>query len=452
MAADKRATPDSGERRAPARMLVWIARAVRFGLLLPAAFCILQLAAAELEYRQDTPFALARAASIGKTEYRERLATLQPERAQNILRKAVQLDPFASSAWVSLGLAEEQSTDPSAGLSAARRSLETAFFVDHQYAPAWALANFCFRHEDAGCFWRAETRALLRAPSLADPNATNLGDVQPLLELARRMEPSPATLIDRLTNSRVAPGDSVAEGPVQIFHTQIERALLNDLIVAKQWDDAAIVALRLSAEQTAAGAIAQDRPRLDDLVDRLLAAQRLPQAVDVWNSYSGFTALDPSRGLMFTNGDFSTQPRQSGFDWRFAEGSPRDIAPLWKPLLLEFRFHEQRLAADASDEFLLLEQRLPLRPGKFRLRFAYSTHNLSPSTGIHWEVLQPRANSHAADRSASLESAEDWREGQCTFSVSASQIAPLRLIYHREPGAPRAWGSLFLRHLRWEAL
>jgi len=468
---------------------------VRLGLLVPAVFCILRLAAAEIEYSRATPESVARAISIGKTEYRERLAELQPARAGTILRQATAADPLSAAAWIRLGLAEEQRETPGKTSDfPARRALETAFRVDRQYAPAWALANYCLRHDDRACFWRAEFRAAVRAPQLADPKATNLGDLQPLLELARRMEPAPEALLEHFNPS----AGSATEAPPAAFSAQLERAYLDDLIVLERWDDATTVALRIASHPvdhnpgagTSDGKKAgigdgkkggkkedDDNARLDDVVNRLIAAGSARNAVAVWNRYSGFAPLDPARGVLLTNGDFATNPRQSGFDWRLrfnTMGAVAGIEPVWKPSVMEFRF-----AGSEPEQGLLAEQWVPLAGGSFRLRFEYSTRNLAGPTGIRWEALdrahdrtrdaRPSVNpslDHARERlleptpEPSLDPSMDWRPAQWVFSApgarkprtGSASVVPLRLIYRREPGRARAQGAFLLRHVRLEVL
>jgi hypothetical protein len=96
-----------------------------------------------------------------------------------------------------------------------------------------------------------------------------------------------------------------------------------------------------------------------------------------------------------------------------------------------------------------MEQRLPLRAGKYQLRFEYSTRDLTKPMGIRWDVEGARA---ASDLGVSLPPSEQWREASCAFSITAAGIAPLRLLYRREPGAERARGTFFVRHVRWEVL
>ena len=494
----------------------WALTALRLGLMVSAAFGVLRLAGAELEFRRDTPPAVLRAASIGNSEYLRRLAELEPERARDVLRAATGADPRAAAVWIALGLSEERWTENrlaeergvekhgvekrapkkqpgenagatpgrSGDFGRARKALEMAFRLDRQYAPAWALANFCFRRADQECFWRAALRAAAHAPGVADISgpggnvAANLLDLRPLLDLAERMEPSPAALLDRLEiTQETAPEETMPEGTTALRGAHLEKAYLDDLINQNRWqnrwEDATIVARRLASRHAAANTAC-----LDDFVNRLIAAGRGAAAVGLWNDYAGFAALEPARGLSLTNGDFASAPREAGFDWRLGlnargavSGAGRQasgaIEPRWKPELVEFHFPggepeqaalaehqlaEHLLAEHQLIEHLLAEQWLPLRAGSFRLRFEYSTRDLPSPTGIRWEFASPKNAVEFRAEAPPLEPSEPWRDGQWKFSADGRGPAPLRLMYRREPGTEQARGVFLIRHVRLEIL
>ena len=524
---------------------------MRLALLASAAFGVLALGTAEVEFRRDTPEAVRCAASLGASRYDVRLAEFEPERARDILRKALRADPRAASVWISLGLleervAEENSRTASArkkrmpegsragmgapaqrdarnrakydhfeGFRGAREAFETAYRVDGQYAPAWALANFCFRRGDQDCFWRAASRAVARAPLWASAPADgvfSLTDLGPIVDLASRMDSSPIRVLDRLAGgiadvgrpamwgtilqrnisettlgaifavSAAPPGASDAypgrlpyATPVSII-APLERAYLDELIDNERigqsrWDDAEMVARRVSGELVRSGEpdalqtpsrarqAAADTARLDDFVTRLIDAGRPQAAVDLWNEYAGFAPLSPDRGFSLTNGDFARQPRNTGFDWRLHFGPPflggdrrsasaneagasDGIATLWTPSQLEFRFSGGEL-----EQCQLAEQWLPLVPRSYRLRFEYETRDLPSPTGFHWEI----GDRYASNSATTLVAAADWRAAQWDFS-GVERLAPLRLVYRRAPGTVRGRGSFLVRHVRLEVL
>jgi hypothetical protein len=125
--------------------------------------------------------------------------------------------PRSSAAWIAIGLAAEES----GSVDAAEHALLEAARIDHQYVPAWTLANFYFRRADPAHFWPwAQIAARLAYDDLA-----------PLLQLADALDPDPAHLLDRL-------GDTPA----------LHRAYLDFLIGRNRLDAAQIVARRMEGE------------------------------------------------------------------------------------------------------------------------------------------------------------------------------------------------------------
>jgi hypothetical protein len=499
--------------------------ALQLLLIVSAAFGAVVLGAAEIEFRRDLPYTVRLAASLGNSRYDERLAELEPEHGRDVLREALLADPRASSLWISLGLMEERATEENSrekrllekalaernrpahritekpvpedvfgDFRAARFAFESAFRLDQQYAPAWALANFCVRRGDQDCFWRAASRALARAPVWAAASAEsfpNLTDLRPLLDLASRMEPSPVGVLDRLESGvagEARPPDPISSlratlwtSPNAPYATAasvaapLERAYLDDLIGKSQWEEGETVARRIASELTrtelagaegarrgvpdyvcqetprAASLDASDTARMDDFVTRLIGVGRAPAAVRMWNEYAGFRALDPSRGLSLTNGDFRREPRNTAFDWRLRSESaaserPRrvfdGIEPLWTPSQLEFRF-----SGDEPEQSQLAEQWLPLVQQSYRFTFEYQTRAMPSPSGIRWEIAagQPLANA------PSLEPSTGWQTAQWNFR-GVEGATPLRLVYRRAPGTMRARGSFFLRRVRLDFL
>ena len=141
-----------------------------------------------------------------------------------------------SLSWIALGLAAERTRD----LAQAAQYFAEAEKVDRRYLPAWSSANFYFRHGDAGKFWHAAARA----------SAMIYDDPRPLIDLADRMEPDPAMVLDRLHATPL-----------------IERAYLDFLIGKQRWNAAAAVASRMLARGDPA-----DAGRLQDFRERRRAA------------------------------------------------------------------------------------------------------------------------------------------------------------------------------------
>jgi len=108
--------------------------------------------------------------------------------------------------------------------------------VDHQYVPAWTLANFYFRRGDPANFWPWAQKAAART----------FDDYRPLLRLADVLEPSPREVAIRL-----------GSGPPLL------RAYLDVLIGAGRLDAAQEIAALLNLHHDPS-----DVARLADLADR----------------------------------------------------------------------------------------------------------------------------------------------------------------------------------------
>lgn len=115
----------------------------------------------------------------------ENLAAQRPEQRIAALTEAYLLHPRDTSISLQLGIELERLGD---GASAEAILLQAARF-DHQYQPAWTLANFYFRQDDQDRFWIWATRA-----------ASISYDVRPLLRLAEVWAPEPQLLIHHLGN------------------------------------------------------------------------------------------------------------------------------------------------------------------------------------------------------------------------------------------------------------
>jgi tetratricopeptide (TPR) repeat protein len=231
-----------------------------------AAFCLLAawtvlLGAAEALARQDTARAIQQAIAIqsgpwtlhaGPAEsHLERLAELDPAGPVPALRAAVQMHPRLSWAWIALGLEAEHAGD----LAAAEAALVQAARWDHQYLPAWTLANYYFRRGNREAFWPWARQAASRT----------YDDFRPLLRLCDALEPDPVLVLDRLN-----------AGSLTSRH-RMAGAYLDLLMAAARWSAAEQVAGSLDAAHDA-----QDRRRVADLARRELQAGRTCQICEAW--------------------------------------------------------------------------------------------------------------------------------------------------------------------------
>ena len=162
----------------------------------------------------------------------DRSATLHPEQRIRILHQALRIHPRNTAASLRLGLELERSGD----LGLAEQVLVEAARFDHQYLPAWTLANFYFRRKNPGPFWLWSSRA-----------AGLTADLRPLLRLANVWAPEPSVLVARL-------GD----------RPELLRPYLDLLIVDGRFEHAQLVAGLLGAHHDPA-----DLPRFDALHARL---------------------------------------------------------------------------------------------------------------------------------------------------------------------------------------
>ncbi|MEQ1884624.1 MAG: tetratricopeptide repeat protein [Bryobacteraceae bacterium] len=353
-------------------------------------------------YSTDT---MRMAVAVGDAGLLERWAELAREQSQTndahqALVFASRLNPRSAKAWSGLGFEAEHSGQ----LALAREYFEKAFAVDRQYQPAWTLANFCFRQSDAGCFWRAAKRAAqVAAPGMA------LSELSALLRLADAAASSPEDALGRLDGG-----------------ARIERTYLDHLIGARRLTDALVVAHRLAQSQRP-----EDQARLDDFVNRLMEANRvngapkITAAVGIWNASGRYAPLDPEHGLSLTNGDFASEPRNTGFDWHLPLAS--GLSGLWTPGEIFLQASEQAFRAGQPAAFDLLSQTLPLEAGKYRLRAEYLAESSSAvrhPPELRWEL--------DAAASTPLVSGAGWREAQFEFRAPSSALYLLRLRCQRE--------------------
>jgi hypothetical protein len=383
-------------KKVPAFVLS-LAGALLFGW---AALAAIRLALAETIFREDTPETVKRALAMQganpSAAFEERLAELDPADARATLERAVAINARCSSAWISLGMLEDSAGDS----ASAERCLLRAARIDHQYLPAWTLANFYFRRGNRDLFWEWVSRAA----------ALTYDEFPPLLRLCDQFEPDPARMLAHLGGVR-----------------RLRPPYLAFLIGENRLDAAQQVARRMSEDRA-------NDPYLINLADRQLGAGNTDAAIELWNVASGFGPIGPSAGSILTNGNLARVPLNLGFDWRL--GQAEGVASNWRPSELIFT-----LSGSQPETCVLLEQTICLVPGHFRLRFDYMTRG-ALSAGIRWSLDRVEG--------PVVEPCERWREGE--FEVPRMRgLAHLKLFYRREPGTTRAEGRLEIRNLRLEA-
>ena len=354
----------------------------------------------------------------GNAEYWLRLANIREAAGEvpgDAVERALAANAQNAELWVRVGLRAEMDGD----LARAERCLLRAAHVSRLYEPAWTLANYYFRRDNAAEFWRWVRRAAERS----------YGDRRALFHLAWEM---------------AADGETVA------------RAIPPGGVVACQYLDYLLERNRLDAAQAAAGrlcehAVAEDRDALLRYVNRMLEVGRRDAALAAWNALCGrglmpYEALDAAQGKMLTNGHFTRAPLDAGFDWRMPQ--PAGVSTAWseKPPYLRISFSGKQ-----PERCEVLAQVAPVVAGRsYRLRFDYQTRGIQAETGLRWKIYGAAAEGDLPVRAPQL-SSEEWKTESAWFTAPAGTgWIRLALIYERMPGTTRIEGAVTLRAIALE--
>jgi hypothetical protein len=265
----------------------------------------------------------------------------------------------------------------------AEESLLRAARFDHQHLAAWTLANFYFRRQNQAAFW-----------TWAQETARlNFDDLRPLLRLACALEPEPGKVLDRL-------GDRSGY------------QLLDVLIELDRMDRAQQLARILMRRPDT------KREAVLDLTTRQIAHGRASDANELWSWLH--PPADP----------LAEPPDGEGFRPKLIRNPGLETE--WNPGRIVFRFGEIQ-----SDAFPLLERvvAVPVSAARYRLvyEFAGSVEGLNFSLD---GVVRPV---NGADARFPLEAGR--------YNQDHLRLVPLRLYYHRTPGAQKLQGELTLRKL-----
>jgi hypothetical protein len=360
-----------------------------------------KIARADYLFQKDTEDSVRAAIRLVPDgwEYYMRLAQFDREHARDLLDTAVHLDPYNAEADIELGLQYEAEGN----LELAEKSLLAAFDVDHTYLPRWSLANYYFRRDNLPAFW-TWARSAATVPS---------DDVGPLFELCWRVSADPAIITAAILNDR----------------PELIRQYVGFLLAKDQLRAVADVASRLLRF----GDEGSDRPLLFSVIDRLVNANDAESSNALWHSLirEKWVVADSSAP---NNATFARVSLPVSFDWSEPEYPGLHSWPGASGLETEF-------TGSQPEECVVAEQAVVLKPGKYKLDYAYRTSDIPPGTGIRWQVVDAKSNTTLAD-STDL-SSDTTQSSSLQFSVPPGDaLVRLSLGYHRALGTPRISGSL----------
>ena len=338
------------------------------------------------------------------------------------LRAALSAAPRDVPTMLDLALALEASSDA----AAAEQTLLVAADIDPGFLPRWSLANFYLRQNREADYWHW-TRSALEA----DPSQT-------------------ATAMD-LSWRAFGDGDFILSQGVPDLPA-VNRAYFEYLVDTQRLGSMLTLWPRVEPALTPS-----DLPNVSLYLDRLLLADEVSLAVDVWNGlvargFIGLEQISLDHGPYLTNGDFTELISGLGFDWKVppAEGVTRVQATGATPG--EIAALEIRLSGAQPEYTPLLLQIAPIQPGRrYVMVYEYATQQLPPETGVGWLVRDARTEQIIAEP-LSLENAEDfWYETSFTFDAPEDvSLLQLELKYQRVPGTTRQRGRFVMRNLRLE--
>ncbi len=399
------------------RIIQILALALAGVVLLAAGLRSFRLAAADWLYRRATNESAHAAIRLepGNALYHAGLAellALSGADAALPLRRAVALKPDDAFLRIRLGLHAEFAGE----LEEAELHLREAARLSRKYEPRWTLANYYFRRQNEGEFWRWMREAF----------TMSYGDRTALFDLCWRMAPDPAVIDRSIPENR----------PLRLAYARY-------LIAKKEWEHAATVYQKLAAAASDA-----EVPAFLQAVERFLAARLTDTAVEIWNNLSArsliaFNRLDPVLGPWITNPDFSVPPSGQGLDWR-VQKQPGVYISLRRPDGLRIEF-----SGDQPEDCEILVQLLVLEAGQsYKLhsqsRLASGASSGAPAhSGLIWRVYTSTGRLLAESPDLVLEQASP-----VSFQAPREDGA-LRLVlaHQRRSGAVRMRGTIHLERV-----
>lgn len=352
-----------------------------------------------------------------------------PQTVDEDLQRAERLNPLNSSVLMTLGLREEFG-----GNSAqAERYLVHAVEIDHQFKPAWTLANYYFRANQPDKGWPMIQRVLDLDPLAFNPT--------PVFELCWQQAGNNTEAARKILSLIPKEG----QRPVQYLQ----------FLIATHRADAALEAFPKALAAAAANPDdPYDRGALAGFADFLAGADRVGEAVTVWNQlvdrgiiHSG--RLDPAKSVSIADPDFrfpGLPNMPNTFGWHVAEIPGIFASGFAGSLRLEIN-------GDEPQSFEILSTFAPVLSGaRYRLRWKSDGSGLGAprDPGFRFWIVQTGE--------VDTECPPLLSEGNpvCEFAALADKSpghigkARIDLRYARAQGTTRASGVLQLFEVRLE--
>jgi hypothetical protein len=332
-----------------------------------------------------------------------------PQAAESLFRRAVRLDPYDSSSWISLGLLEEVQGDT----VQAEAYLLHAARVDVTWMPDWSLANFYFRRQRWDAFWFWAEKAAQMVPD----------DATPLLRLAWYVAPSETEIQDRL----------------RLRRPEVQRQFLWFLIV--QGDAPAVAAW---GNRVFTGDAIVPREDILAACEWLIEHKRPDLALPLWNGLAArhqipFSPLNPGSGDAVTNGNFARPPLSRGFDWRVTNSEGLTNFPNADGLQLDFSGRE-------SESILLLSEVVPVQPQEpYTLSIESASSDIAPGSGVDL-VAADTASGEIVARTPDVAGGDQPSE-VCFTTPQGVRFLTLMLDYQQQPGTVRIEGRMAIRKI-----
>lgn len=384
-------------------LLAILSRTIIAGVCALGIWCSWNLARADFLFRLDTVDSIRAAIHLEPDawKYYMRLAALDDEHAQTLLETAIKLDPYDAEADIELGLQLEAAGD----YSRAERLLLNGFAIDRTFLPRWSLANFYLRRGNMPAFWLWARRA-------AEMPSDSTG---PLFELCWHVSPNPDEITRNILNN----------------NPELIRQYINFLLAKNQLAATAGIAQRLMQ----VGDPVKDNPQMFLVIDQLISANDGTEAKALWNALIEKHWVVADQGTP-NNPNFARDPLPVDFDWALSSFSGLHSWP--GPAGLETEF-----SGTQPEDCTVAEQAVVLAPGNYELEFSYSTHEISPDTGLQWQIIAPGSETPLAE-SPDL-SSETLNYPKVAFAVPpGTSLIHLRLQYRRTLGTPRISGTLLI--------